>query len=159
DLHTRKILETLFAREPSLRAPEIVCVSDGQEAMSALDKARPDLVITDLLMPRMDGFAFARALRKHPNGNGVPLLVTSAIYKDRVALSKLEQETSCEFFAKPHQLRELVRAVLRHLSEPQKPRPAGRTAAPAGRVEHPPQSGDLADKPLARSLLELFEVG
>ena len=115
DLHTRRILETLLAREPALASPEIVGVSDGQAGLAEVEKGRFDLVITDLLMPRLDGFAFARALRQHVNGVGVPLLVTSAIYKDRAALGKLQQETQCEFFAKPFQLRELIRTVLRRL--------------------------------------------
>ena len=155
DLHTRRILETLLQREPSLGGPEIIPVADGQEAMASLEKEKPDLVITDLLMPKMDGFAFARAMRQHKNGVGVPLLITSAIYKDRSALGKLEQETGAEFYAKPYQLRELVRAVLRHLAEPQKARRATRMASstPAPVL----QEGSLTDRPLPRLLLELFE--
>ena len=129
DMHTRRILETLLSREPSLRGPDIVSAADGQEAFASLEKVRPDIVITDLLMPRMDGFAFARALRQHKNGIGIPLLVTSAIYKDRVSLGRLEQETGCEFYAKPYQLRDLVRAVVRHLAEPDRKRPVRRAGA------------------------------
>src|SRR4029077_11190141 len=97
-----------------------------------------------------------RALRKHKNGAGVPLLVTSAIYKDRVALGRLEQETGCEFFAKPFQLREMVRAVVRHLAEPAwQSRPQRRAQRPESpRV----QEGSLADRGLPRVLIELFDV-
>ena len=70
DLHTRRILETLLAREPSLQGPEIVGAADGEEALAALDRFTPDLVITDLLMPRMDGFELVAALR-------APALVSS----------------------------------------------------------------------------------
>ncbi len=159
DLHTRRILETLLTREPGLAGPEIVTATDGQEALTAVDGGRFDLVITDLLMPRMDGFAFARALRKHDHGKSVPLLVTSAIYKDRVSLGKLEQETNCEFYAKPYQLRDLIRAVTKHLAAPQQPvrqRVASKPQQPAWPTV---QDGKLADRPLPRLLIEYLDAG
>ncbi|MGZ3441706.1 MAG: response regulator, partial [Polyangia bacterium] len=95
DKHIRRILEQLLTHEPSLasRAPEVVSAQDGAEGLAALDKGPYDLVISDLLMPRMDGFAFTRELRKHPQGADVPLIVTSAIYKDPATISKLQAET------------------------------------------------------------------
>ena len=69
-------------------------------------------------MPRMDGFAFTRELRKHKLGGDVPLIVTSAIYKDQATISRLQAETGAQFFSKPFQIKELLDAVKRLLGDP-----------------------------------------
>jgi PAS domain S-box-containing protein len=50
---------------------------NGAEALEILDAARPSLILLDLMMPVMDGFAFLRALRGRPDGN-VPVVVLTA---------------------------------------------------------------------------------
>jgi CheY-like chemotaxis protein len=49
---------------------------DGQEALEALDSDPPDLIMLDLLMPRMDGFEFLEALRE--SGHSIPVIVLTA---------------------------------------------------------------------------------
>ena len=114
DKHIRRILESLLANEPSLkaRAPEVVLAADGEQGLKALDKGPWDLVITDLLMPHMDGFVFCRELRKHKLGAQVPVIVTSAIYKDASAQIRLKQAVGeHHFFAKPYEIRQLARVL------------------------------------------------
>ncbi len=50
---------------------------NGAQALESLDAARPSLILLDLMMPVMDGFAFLRALRGRPDGN-VPVVVLTA---------------------------------------------------------------------------------
>src|SRR4051812_18390654 len=116
-------------------------------------------------MPRMDGFQFCRELRKHKNGTDVPLIVTSAIYKDQQTINRLHTETGAEFFSKPFQVRELMSAVRRLVGEPERPggpvatapaRPVGATTAKVQALAQSP-SGMLADRPLPRLILDLFE--
>jgi CheY-like chemotaxis protein/tetratricopeptide (TPR) repeat protein len=155
DKHIRRILESLLTGEPSLkaRAPEVVVAADGTEGLKALDKGPYDLVITDLLMPHMDGFQFCRELRRHQYGAHVPVIVTSAIYKDAGAQLRLRQEVGeHQFFAKPYEIRDLVKAVNRILDGGQLP-PRKEPAAPA----ETPESGTIADRPPPRLLLDLAE--
>jgi CheY-like chemotaxis protein len=56
--------------------------SDGAEALARAQKQAPDAVITDILMPRMDGFAFCRALREDKQLRHLPVLLYSATYTD-----------------------------------------------------------------------------
>ncbi len=164
DKHIRRILESLLQHDPALaaRGVEIVVAEDGKAGLEALEKGRPDLVVSDLLMPRMDGFTFCRELRKHKNGQGVPLIVTSAIYKDQATINRLHAETGAEFFSKPFQVRELMATVRRLLGEPVQPAP--KASAPgeppkARRIDSIglPVSGQLADRPPPRVLLDLAE--
>src|SRR5262249_31677209 len=144
-------LESLLVNEPLLKArsPEVVGVSDGVDGLKALDSGPCDLVITDLLMPRMDGFQFCRELRKHRFGATVPVIVTSAIFRDVSTQVRLKKEVGeHQFFAKPYEIRDLIEAVNRILGA--SPRPV---AVPAQIAE----SGKLSDRGAARLLLELAE--
>jgi CheY-like chemotaxis protein/tetratricopeptide (TPR) repeat protein len=164
DKHIRKILEQLLTHEPSLaaRSPEVVSANDGQEGLAALEKGPYDLVISDLLMPRMDGFAFTRELRKHRFGADVPLIVTSAIYKDQATISKLQAETGAQFFSKPFQIKEILNAVRRLLSDPavaasKSARPdVTPTGAPKGTGAQPTMGSLTVERP-PRVLLEMWE--
>ena len=51
---------------------------DGRDALDKVDRAVPDLIILDLMMPVMDGFAFLRALRARPDTSGVHVVVLTA---------------------------------------------------------------------------------
>jgi DNA-binding response OmpR family regulator len=57
---------------------EVTTANDGQAGWDALDKARPDLILLDLAMPRLDGLSFLRRLRASENWGSVPVLVVSA---------------------------------------------------------------------------------
>ena len=60
---------------------------DGQEGVETLDAASPRVIITDINMPRMDGFQFIEAVRANARWRGVPILVltteSAGFKKDR----------------------------------------------------------------------------
>ncbi len=58
----------------------VVTASNGQEALERIAQQRPALVITDILMPKMDGFALAHRLRSEPKTGQIPLIFLSATY-------------------------------------------------------------------------------
>ena len=58
----------------------VVTARNGQEAMNQIAKQRPALVITDILMPKMDGYALVYELRSHPKTNQIPIIFLSATY-------------------------------------------------------------------------------
>ena len=51
---------------------------DGQEALEALAKQRPDVILLDLLMPRLDGFGVLEYLRQEPRTRDLPVIVLTA---------------------------------------------------------------------------------
>ena len=54
---------------------DVVLAGDGVEALDKLRQHRPDIVITDLNMPRMNGLDFIEAARKEPEGANLPMLL------------------------------------------------------------------------------------
>jgi CheY-like chemotaxis protein len=55
------------------------CASNGREALDVAARVRPDIVVTDLMMPVMSGVEFARALRERDEFRAVPIILCSAV--------------------------------------------------------------------------------
>src|SRR3990170_7879660 len=118
DRHARSLLERVFKYAPGLKKYElhVVQAGDGEEGLAVFDQARPDVVVCDLLMPRMDGFRFCAALRAREHGKAVGLIVTSGLYRDPEVAARVRDEFGGLFYAKPYQLRELTDAVEKLIS-------------------------------------------
>ncbi len=58
----------------------VVTARNGQEALDAVYREHPALIVTDILMPKMDGFALAHNLRKDPRTRQIPIIFLSATY-------------------------------------------------------------------------------
>ncbi len=58
----------------------VVTAHNGQEALQAIARERPAVVITDILMPKLDGYSLAHALRKDPHTASIPIIFISATY-------------------------------------------------------------------------------
>ena len=81
---------------------------DGQEALEVLGGFRPELIVTDCQMPRMDGLRLTRALRA--SGITVPILMISAVGDERV-ISAAFAAGITRFIPKPAGLDELRTAM------------------------------------------------
>jgi CheY-like chemotaxis protein len=89
----------------------VVTARNGQEALDAIKKEHPALIITDILMPRMDGFSLVHRLRINPKTRGIPVVFLSATY---VAPEDKEFAAAIgvtRFIEKPIVLEELLRTV------------------------------------------------
>ena len=94
----------------------VVTARNGQEALEAIQRERPALIITDILMPRMDGFSLVHRLRINPDTRGIPVVFLSATY---VAPEDKEFAAAIgvtRFIEKPIVLEELLRTVSELLS-------------------------------------------
>ena len=58
----------------------VITATNGQEALEQVTKEHPALVITDILMPKMDGYAMVQQLRTDPKTNHIPIIFLSATY-------------------------------------------------------------------------------
>jgi CheY-like chemotaxis protein len=58
----------------------VITARNGEEALEVISKTRPVLIITDILMPKMDGYAFIQKLRVNPVTRSIPVVFLSATY-------------------------------------------------------------------------------
>ena len=92
----------------------LVLASDGFEALIRIGELRPDLLISDLNMPGMDGFRMIRRLRSDDVGRALSIIVVSGM--DRESIAALALPADIPVFAKPvafGQLRAAVEAALK----------------------------------------------
>jgi two-component system chemotaxis sensor kinase CheA len=61
---------------------DVRVASDGRQALAHLAQERSDLVVTDIEMPTMDGFALTEAIRAHPTLANIPVLIVSSRASD-----------------------------------------------------------------------------
>jgi DNA-binding response OmpR family regulator len=78
DAALRKVLELRLM----LEGFDVVVAEDGQAGLEALPSARPDVAITDLMMPRLDGGGFCRGARATPGFERLPIILLTAHQRD-----------------------------------------------------------------------------
>ena len=106
--------------------PKVVHAASGEQGLAMFVNERPQVIVTDLIMAGMDGFAFCRAVREAPFGKDIGLIVISGIYRDPSLAVSLDRDVRAAFLAKPFSQAELVEAILACLRVP------GRTTTSAG---------------------------
>src|SRR4029077_1877535 len=85
-------------------------VGNGEEALIFLQGRRPDLVIADVMMPKVDGFALLRDMRANPRTRDVPVLMLSARAGEESRIEGLQAGAN-DYLVKPFSARELIARV------------------------------------------------
>jgi len=89
---------------------ELVTARDGQEGVVKALELKPDLILMDVIMPRLDGFAAVRRLREHPDTSRVPIVMVTT--KAEAESMETGYESGCsDYIIKPIDRVELVTKV------------------------------------------------
>ncbi len=107
DSRTSLLVESSILRRSNF---DIVTASDGDEAVAKAVALLPDIIVMDVVMPRLDGFSACRQLRNDPRTSGIPIiLVTTRGEEEHVATGYL---SGCsDYITKPVDSLELVEKV------------------------------------------------
>lgn len=89
---------------------EVEVAPDGEAALSAIRTEAPDLVITDVMMPRLDGFGLVAALRNDPTTAHLPIIMLSARAGEESKIEGLDAGAD-DYLIKPFSARELLARV------------------------------------------------
>lgn len=105
-LTMRKVLSRVLEREDF----EVITANDGMDAVIKLQTMTPDIILTDIEMPRMDGFEFSRHVRDNPNTANTPLIIISSrtAEKHRTVAQQIGVNA---FLGKPVQDEDLLQQV------------------------------------------------
>ena len=115
----RKYIERLLAANQY----EVESVPDGLAALRAAHTHIPDLVLTDVMMPGMDGFELLRELRADPATATVPVIILSARAGEEARIEGMEAGAD-DYLIKPFGARELLARVHAHVEAARKRREA-----------------------------------
>ena len=90
----------------------VVQAEDGQHGLEVLASCRPDVIVTDINMPRMDGFTFITEVRKSDDHVGIPILVLTT-ESDPEKKQRARMAGATGWIVKPFDPVKLVDAVRR----------------------------------------------
>ncbi|MBW8011498.1 MAG: response regulator [Chloroflexi bacterium] len=111
--HIRQLLEVTLKFE----GYPVVTASNGAEALEKVIEQRPALIITDLLMPKMDGYSLIFHLRSKAETRDIPIVVLSATYVDREDKEFALSLGAVKFMEKPVDTPELLLSIGEILAE------------------------------------------
>ena len=93
---------------------DVVTATDGQDALEKAKAGRPDVIVTDVMMPRMDGFTLAKQLKATPGLDTVPVVMLTARTGPRDVIAGIN--AGARFYVtKPFKTEELVSKVRKAL--------------------------------------------
>jgi signal transduction histidine kinase len=103
-----------YARRLLAERWQVEAVADGAAALAAARREPPDLVLSDVMMPGLDGYALLRALRADPRTRDIPIILLSARAGEESRVEGLAAGAE-DYLAKPFWGRELIARVSTHL--------------------------------------------
>lgn len=107
----RELLEAYLADE----GYEILMAADGQQTMQMVDQHQPDLILLDIMMPRMSGYEVCSQIKSDPAKRAIPVLMVTAL-NEAGDIEKAVNAGCDDFLTKPVnrlELRTRVRSLLR----------------------------------------------
>jgi DNA-binding response OmpR family regulator len=119
----RGLLTSVLRDEVGVR---VVAAGDGEEAKAMAQENRPDLVLLDLMMPKLDGFGFCAWAKGVESLRGVPVIAVSALGPAEQLRQRALSAGCTDVILKPFDLEEFVAVVTRWLP------PAARRQAEPG---------------------------
>ena len=89
---------------------QVITAVDGEDAYQKLLHHRPDLLLTDVMMPRLDGFGLLQKVRSHPDTKNIPVIFLSARAGEEAKVEGLEAGAD-DYLVKPFSTKELLARV------------------------------------------------
>jgi len=114
----REVIKIAFRRENI----QVITCADAASALAQFEETRPDVVITDVIMPDQDGYSVCNQIKENPDLSGTPVLLMSGVVNKSVA-DKAVSVKADELIRKPFQPQELINRV-KALLEPKSAAPA-----------------------------------
>ncbi len=101
-------IEWMIADDLADRGYETISARDGLEALERIGEVRPDVIVLDLMLPRLDGWELTREYQACTDGEVIPIVVVSAARRPNLPDASLGVR---RFLPKPFDLEELARTV------------------------------------------------
>jgi len=114
----REVIKIAFRRE----SINVITCADAASALAQFEQNRPDVVITDVIMPDQDGYSVCTQIKQNPQFSEVPVVLMSGVVNKSVA-DKAVSVKADELIRKPFQPQELIGRV-KSLLEPRRATPA-----------------------------------
>ena len=96
---------------------DVVTASSGKAGLAAVEQESPDLVLLDVMMPEMNGFAVCRAIRDNPAWKKLPVVMITGLHGEADA-QEGRQSGATDFMTKPVDYDDLTKRVRKFIGSP-----------------------------------------
>jgi twitching motility two-component system response regulator PilH len=107
DTMSEQQLITLYLQEAGYK---VINANNGKDALSKVTDQKPDVVVTDVVMPGMNGFELCRSLKKNPETQKLPVIACTSKNQELDRLWGMKQGVDV-YVTKPFTREEIVRAI------------------------------------------------
>ncbi len=76
------LMYRMYQKKFELEGYKVLIKEDGEEALAVLSNERPDIILLDLMMPKMDGFEFLQLLKQKPGCSDIPVVLLTNVTGD-----------------------------------------------------------------------------
>ncbi len=95
---------------------EVITAQDGQEGLEKAKSLSPDLIVLDVLMPKMDGYEVCRMLKFDEKYKSIPIIMLTAKVQD-IDKAMGKKVGADDYITKPFETQDLVDKIKKHLAE------------------------------------------
>ncbi len=113
----RKVAETTLRRQGF----DVTTASDGEEALQLIRSERPDMIVLDLIMPKLQGFDVLQTLKQDALTSAIPVIVLSSLTQEQDKQEALDLGAVAYFNKTTFSMSELVKQVESTLAKGQAP--------------------------------------
>jgi two-component system, OmpR family, alkaline phosphatase synthesis response regulator PhoP len=107
-------IQKLLERALKAQGFNVEVAKDGLEGLVKIDRIKPDLIIADIMMPRLDGLTFARAIKTHDQTKSIPIIFLTARGDPRSMIEGINVGARY-YLTKPFSIEDLVSKVKKAL--------------------------------------------
>jgi signal transduction histidine kinase len=93
---------------------EAVIARNGKEAIEAVQRQKPDVVLLDVMMPELNGWEVCRILRESTNGKSLPIIMLTALSEEEERVKGLSLGAD-DYLSKPYSVKELLLKIRKHI--------------------------------------------
>ncbi len=103
---TREVIANLLKKQ----GLKVQCAKNGEDALSLLKEMTPDIVVLDIILPKMNGYEVCRVIKSNPKTKDVPVIICSSKKEDFDRYWGMKQGADA-YIAKPFQGSELIATI------------------------------------------------
>ena len=110
-----RLLQKLFSALMRSTEHEVYIASDGLEGLAIIERERPDLIVTDISMPRCDGFQLADAVKVRPSLAAIPIVFVTG-FAQQYDMEEATRHGAAGYILKPFKAADLRAAIAAFLA-------------------------------------------
>lgn len=96
---------------------EVYAAYDGQEALQKVAKEKPDLILLDIIMPKLDGISVLKKLKASDETKNIPIIILTNLYDDKKVAEVLRVGNTDYLVKVEHTVNDIIRKVKEKLDE------------------------------------------